>query len=325
MALGGCGGGSSTTHTTPPPPPTVALGGSDYGWYQLDSPCIREPYGVVYNYDTATATIDAQLQQMYANGQRRLRIPIYFGRGIDSGTVMDSTGGNLSSRFRANLTHLLAAIKATGFEEIEVSFNPQSDNLPIQWTTFSSDYFQENWTLIQNLRPLIAAAGIPYHLDLLNEGIPPLASGGYAPLLRYDQMLWNDYVTAYGSSDTLGFSIIADAAHANSVSAVYGASAYGNHGAPPLFDVHIYDETGASFATAFSSLTAQGYAGVNWIIGEAYYNDVAEAASLRQQVTSTGQTVLYLTQWPLTSGTSCSPDVNVAPPLAFSNYQAKGF
>jgi hypothetical protein len=325
MALGGCGGGSSTTHTTPPPPPTVALGGSDYGWYQLDSPCIREPYGVVYNYDTATATIDAQLQQMYANGQRRLRIPIYFGRGIDSGTVMDSTGGNLSSRFRANLTNLLAAIKATGFEEIEVSFNPQSDNLPIQWTTFSSDYFQENWTLIQNLRPLIAAAGIPYHLDLLNEGIPPLASGGYAPLLRYDQMLWNDYVTAYGSSDTLGFSIIADAAHANSVSAVYGASAYGNHGAPPLFDVHIYDETGASFATAFSSLTAQGYAGVNWIIGEAYYNDVAEAASLRQQVTSTGQTVLYLTQWPLTSGTSCSPDVNVAPPLAFSNYQAKGF
>jgi hypothetical protein len=303
----------------------VALGGSDYGWYQLDSPCIREPYGVVYNYDTATATIDAQLQQMYANGQRRLRIPIYFGRGIDSGTVMDSTGGNLSSRFRANLTNLLAAIKATGFEEIEVSFNPQSDNLPIQWTTFSSDYFQENWTLIQNLRPLIAAAGIPYHLDLLNEGIPPLASGGYAPLLRYDQMLWNDYVTAYGSSDTLGFSIIADAAHANSVSAVYGASAYGNHGAPPLFDVHIYDETGASFATAFSSLTAQGYAGVNWIIGEAYYNDVAEAASLRQQVTSTGQTVLYLTQWPLTSGTSCSPDVNVAPPLAFSNYQAKGF
>lgn len=324
LALCGCGGSSSTTHTTSPPP-AVALGGSDYGWYQLDSPCIREPYGVVYNYDTATATIDAQLQQMYANGQRRLRIPIYFARGIDSGTIMDSTGGNLSSRFRANLANLLAAIKATGFEEIEVSFNPQSDNLPIQWTTFSGDYFQENWMLIQNLRPLIVAAGIPYHLDLLNEGIPPLASGGYAPLLQYDQMLWNDYVTAFGSSDTLGFSIIADAAHANSVSAVYGASAYGNHGAPQLFDVHIYDETGTSFSTAFTSLTAQGYAGVNWIIGEAYYNDAAEAASLRQQATSTGQTVLYLTQWPLTSGPSCSPDVNVAPPLAFTNYQAKGF
>ena len=324
VALWGCGG-SSTTTTTPPPPPSVALGGSDYGWYQLDSPCIREPYGVVYNYDTATATIDAQLKQMYANGQRRMRIPIYFGRGMDSGTVMDSTGGNLSSRFRANLANLLAAVKAAGFVEIEVSFNPQGNTQAINWSTFSDDYFNENWKLIQNLRPIIAGSGIPYHIDLLNEGIPPLSSGGYGALLEYDQMLWNDYAGAYGSSDTIGFSIIADAAHANSVSAVYGASAYGNHGAPPIFDVHIYDETGASFATAYTSLTSQGYAGTDWIIGEAYYNDAAEAASLRQQVTSTGQTVLYLTQWPLTSGASCSPDVNVAPPTNFANYQAKGF
>ncbi|HEX4008057.1 MAG TPA: hypothetical protein VHX60_17925 [Acidobacteriaceae bacterium] len=323
LALSGCGGSSTSTHTTPPPP--AALGGSNYGWYQLDSPCVREPYGVVYNYDTATATIDAQLQQMYANGQRRLRIPIYFARGIDSGTIMDSTGGNLSARFRANLTNLLAAVKAAGFVEIEVSFNPQGNNQAINWTTFSSDYFQENWSLIQNLRPLIAAAGIPYHLDLLNEGIPPLAAGGYAALLQYDQMLWNDYVAAYGSADTLGFSIIADAVHANSVSAVYGASSYGNHGAPPLFDVHIYDETGSAFVTAYNALTAQGYTGVDWIIGEAYYNDAAEAATLRQQITATGQSVLYLIQWPLTSGQSCSPDVNIAPPVNFQNYQAKGF
>ena len=297
VALCGCGSSSSTTGATAPPP-AAALGGSDYGWYQLDSGCIREPYGVVYNYDTATATIDAQLQQMYANGQRRLRIPIYFARGINSGTIMDSTGGNLSPRFRANLTNLLAAVKAAGFVEIEVSFNPQSNNNPIVWSTFSSDYYNEDWTLIQNLRPILAGSGIPYHIDLLNEGIPPLAVGGYAPLLQYDQMLWNDYVVAYGSGDTIGFSIIADAVHANSVSAVYGASAYGNHGAPPLFDVHIYDETGTSFATAYSSLKSQGYAGVDWIIGEAYYNDAAEAASLRQQIAATGQTVLYLTQWP---------------------------
>ena len=321
-----CGGGSSTPPVTPPPPPpAAALGGSDYGWYQLDSPCIREPYGVVYNYDTATATIDGQLQQMYSNGQRRLRIPIYFARGLNTGTIMDSTGGNLSSRFRSNLTNLLAAVKAAGFVEIEVSFNPQSNNNPIGWSTFSSDYYNENWTLIQNLRPIFAGSGIPYHIDLLNEGIPPLAVPGYASLLQYDQMLWNDYVAAYGSSDTIGFSIIADAAHANSVSQVYAKSAYGNPGAPPIFDVHIYDETGTSFATAYSALTSQGYKGVDWIIGEAYYNDAAEAASLRQQITTTGQTVLFLTQWPLTSGTSCSPDVNVAPPANFANYQAKGF
>jgi hypothetical protein len=313
--------GSSAGSGTPPPAP-AALGGSNYGWYYLAPPCNREPYGVVYNYNTASATIDSQLQQMYSNGQRRLRIPIFFARGVNTGTVMDSTGGTLAPQFLTNLGNLLAAVKAAGFVEIEVSFHPQSGNDPTQWTTFSDDYFQENWSLIQNLRPIIAGAGIPYHLDLLNEGIPPV---GYAALLKYDQMLWNDYVAEFGSGDTLGFSIIADAAHVGQVSTVYGPSAYGNQGSPQLFDVHIYDETGNSFATAFNSLTSQGYQGVPWIIGEAFYNDAAEAAAQRQEANSTGQTVLYLTQWPLTSDESCSTAVNVTPPADFSNYQAQDF
>jgi hypothetical protein len=313
--------GSSAGSGTPPPAP-AALGGSNYGWYYLAPPCNREPYGVVYNYNTASATIDSQLQQMYSNGQRRLRIPIFFARGVNTGTVMDSTGGTLAPQFLTNLGNLLAAVKAAGFVEIEVSFHPQSGNDPTQWTTFSDDYFQENWSLIQNLRPIIAGAGIPYHLDLLNEGVPPV---GYAALLQYDQMLWNDYVAEFGSGDTLGFSIIADAAHVGQVSTVYGPSAYGNQGSPQLFDVHIYDETGNSFATAFNSLTSQGYQGVPWIIGEAFYNDAAEAAAQRQEANSTGQTVLYLTQWPLTSDESCSTAVNVAPPADFSNYQAQDF
>ena len=320
IGLTACGGASNSAAGSSQLP--AGLGGSDYAWYHLDPPCGREPYGVIYNYETATTTITSQLQQMYSNGQRRLRIPIYFARGINSGTIMDSTGGNLSPQFQTNLANLLAAIRAAGFEEIEVGFFPQIANNPVQWTTFSDDYFQENWSLIQNLRPIVVASGIPYHLDLMNEGIPP---PGYAPMLQYSQMLWNDYVAMFGSSDTVGFSIIADSAHAGDVSAVYGASAYGDSGSPQLFDVHIYDETGASFATAFSSLSAQGYQGVPWIIGEAFYNDAAEAESLRQQANSTGQQVLYLTEWPLTSDLTCSTDVNIAPPVDFSNYQAQAF
>jgi hypothetical protein len=322
ICLAACSSGGSHSTGTPPPPPAPALGGSNYGWYYLASPCNREPYGVVYNYNTATSTIDTQLQQMYSNGQRRLRIPIFHARGINSGTIMDSTGGNLAPQFQTNLANLLAAIKAAGFAEIEVSFHPQSLNDPTQWTTFSSDYFQENWSLIQNLRPIIAASGIPYHLDLLNEGIPP---PGYDALLQYDQMLWNDYVTEFGGNDTLGFSIIADSVHVGQVSTVYGPSAFGNNGSPQVFDVHIYDETGRSFTTAFSALNGQGYQQVPWIIGEGFYNDAAEAATLRQQVISTGQKVLYLTQWPLTSDESCSNAVNVAPPADFSNYAAQNF
>jgi len=312
-----CSGGAGPPVATSP----AGLGGSNYAWYYLDPPCNREPYGVVYNYNTATATINSQLQQMYANGQRRLRIPIYHGRGINSGTIMDSTGGNLAPQFRSNLTSLFAAIKAAGFVQLEVSFNPEGGNDPTKWTSFSADYYQENWTLIQNLHPIIAGAGIPYHIDLSNEGIPP---PGYTAFLQYSQELWNDYVPMFGSSDTIGFSIIADDAHASQVNAVYGASAYGNNGSPALFDVHIYDETGASFMTAFNDLNSQGYQGVPWVIGEAYYNDEAEATSLRQAINSTGQTVQYLTEWPITSNSSCS-DVDVAPPALFSNYQAQQF
>jgi len=157
----------------------VGLGGSNYGWYTLGPSCNREPYGVVYNYDTATSTIDAQLQEMFNNGQRRLRIPIFHGRGLNTGTIMDSTGGTLAPRFQTNLANLLAAVKAAGFVEIEVSFHPQGGNDPTQWNTFSDDFYQENRSVIENLQPIIAAAGISYHLDLLNEGIPPVGSAAF--------------------------------------------------------------------------------------------------------------------------------------------------
>ena len=320
IGLIACGGGS--TSPPPPPPPPVGLGGSNYLTYHLDPPCNREPYGVVYNYDTATATIDTQLQQMRHNGQRRLRIPIFHGRGIDTGSVMDSTGGNLAPRFRTNLANLLAAIKAAGFVELEISFNPQGGNDPTQWTAFSADFYQENWSLIQNLRPIIAAAGIPYHIDLSNEGIPP---PGFPAFLQYSQELWNDYVSTFGNSDTIGFSIIADAAHVSQVGVVYGPSQYGNHGSPQVFDVHIYNDAGNSFTSTFNGLNGQGYQGIPWVIGEAFYNDATEALALRQAVNSTGQKVLYLTEWPETADRACDPDVNVAPPLDFSNYQAQQF
>jgi hypothetical protein len=323
VCLVSCSSGNRKT-TIVTPPPAAAMGGSNYGWYYLGTNCNREPYGVVYNYDAQATTIDAQLQQMYANGQRRLRIPIYFERGINSGTIMDSTGGTLAPAFLKNLADLLAAVKAAGFVEIEVSFNPQGNNNPTQWgATFSSDYYDENWSVLQNVRAIVVASGIPYHLDLLNEGIPP--PSGYEAMRKYCQKLWNDYVSKFGSTDTMGFSIIADQAHASQVSTVYGDTAYGNHGAPALFDVHIYDDTGSSFTTAYNALVAQGYQGIPWIIGEGYYNDAAEAAAQRQAATSTGQKVLYLTEWPLSSGAACSPDVNVAPPANFANYQAQGF
>ena len=294
-----------------------ARGGSDYGWYQIDSPtCTREPYGVVFNYDTATDTINSQLKTMYANGQHRLRIPIYHARGLATGTIMDSTGGTLAPRFLTNLTNLLAEIKALGFEEIEVSLNPQAQNQPAGWTSYSSDYFTENWGLIQTLHPIIAGAGIKYHIDLNNEGIP---SDSAAPMMEYAQNLWAAYVAKYGAGDTVGFSIIPDSTHLQQVSAVYGKNPV-----PPIFDLHFYDDAGTNFANAVTALNGQGYKGMPWILGEAYYNDATEASQLRQQIDATGQPVYFLMQWPLTSAIACQ-NVDVAPPIDFSNYITNHF
>ena len=138
---------------------TQSRGGSNYGWYQLDG-CAREPYGVVNSFHKAPGTIADQLQTMYDNGQRRLRIPLFHRRGPESGTLLDSTGGDLSEQNRQNLTDLLAAIKQTGFEEIQVSFIPSGGNTPFEWPELIPDLYDENVSIVRNLRPINADAGL---------------------------------------------------------------------------------------------------------------------------------------------------------------------
>jgi hypothetical protein len=257
-----------------------APGGRNYGWYQIDR-CTGESYGVVYNYDLQTSLINSQLQQMYDNGHRRLRIPIYHGHGLNTGIVMDSAGGNLSSRFRTNLANLLGEIRKIGYVEIEIGFFPIGVTDPTQWDNnrsgYSEGYYQENWNVIYNLHSIIANAGLPvYRIDLINEGIPTAAQPA---LLRYTQHLWNDYVNVFGKNDTLGASVLADPSHISQMPIVYGSSQYGNHGSPYVFDIHIYDESSPSrqFIAAYNSLNQAGYAGVDWIIGGAFYKDAAAA------------------------------------------------
>lgn len=295
-------------------------GGSNYGWYQIDPECQYGPYGVLANYHSAKSVIDQQLHAMYANGQKRLRIPIYHGRTLAGGTNLESGTGDLAPQHRENLKNLLAEIRRIGFSEIIVGFFPQGYNQPLRWTAFQPDLYEENWNLIRNLRPLIAAAGIPYRIDLANETIPPPRQ---PVALEYCQRLWNRYADAYGTSDTVGFSIIPDASRLQLLPAVYGHSPFGNHGAPSVLDLHFYKEAATRFETAVSILHAAGYR-QPWIIGESYYNDSGEAQTLRQAIRSTHQEVLFLLQWPLTSGAACR-GVNLTAPLDFDQYIKRGF
>jgi len=299
---------------------TDGVGGSNFVTYQLEN-CNREPFGVIANFGNAADAIRSQLQRMFDAGQRRLRIPIFHHRGSDSGTVMDSSGGRLSDQNRDNLVHLLAAVKQAGFLEVEVGFFPTDGNNPANWSRFDDDLYQENWNFIHGLHPILAQAGLPYRIDLSNEGMPmstdPPARADYA------RRLWNDYTANFGKSDTVGFSMtvwIAD--RISQIPNVYGSNP------PDVLDLHIYgdDWNGDEYkqlVDAHHKLQEMGYA-QSIIVGETYFNDGTAADNLRRAVQDTGRKVLYVTEWPLSRSKKCA-DVDVAPPVAFDEFSKRGF
>lgn len=317
-----CAAPATATAATPV---TTGQGGSNYDFYHFDRDpggCDREPYGVINSYDKAPATIAAQLKQMYAGGQRRLRLGLFHQHGPDSGTVMDSTGGTLSAHNRRNLANLLAAVKAAGYQEIEVGFFPIGAADPHGWTAWDETQYQENRQIVGQVRGIVAQAGIPYQLDLLNEGMP---LSGDSMLLQYTHRLWGDYTAAYGKGDTVGFSMtVWIAGRAQQIPDVYGGDV------PNVFDVHLYGDnwTGdeyKQFVEAHNELASHGYH-QGWIIGEAYYDDATAADGIARAIRDTGQVVFYLAQWQLTRQDGChDKTIDVAPPVAFGHYAAAGF
>jgi len=312
--------GSSQAATTG----SQARGGSNYCWYGIDG-CDLEPYGVIKSFNNAPDVIRSQLAAMRAAGQSRLRVPIIHRSRPDTGTVMQSTGGDFSAQNRQNLTDLLSAIVDAGFVEIQVTFMPIGENAP--WTEeWKPDLYLENLNLIRNLRPIIAGAGIQYRIDLCNEAVP---TSEQKVLLDYTQRLWDAYTDDFGKGDTCGFSIIANTNRISHIPQVYG------NNPPYLFDFHFYRPSvvyteGDMFTAAHQQMNQYGYTNQGWTISETYYDDATAARTLRQAIDSTGRTVFYLMQWPVLAprvdypNPPC-PKAIVPPPVNFGAYIAQGF
>ncbi|WP_158891620.1 hypothetical protein [Amycolatopsis anabasis] len=313
-------------------PVTTGRGGSNYNFYRIDHDpggCDREPYNVINAYHRAPQVIQAQLAELYAAGQRRLRFAVFHRPGPESGAVMDSTGGNLSPRNRKNFADLLAVVKKLGFQEIEVGFHPIGAEADPHWWTEEQfeERYRESFSLIRNVRAIVKNAGIPYRLDLLNEGMPLIDREKPSPqeikVAKYARRLWADYTAAYGKSDTVGFSMtVWVAGRAREIPNVYGGNA------PDVFDVHLYGDDWSGdeyrqFVEAHNEMSANGYS-QGWIIGESYYNDKTAAEGIARAIKDTGREVFYLTQWAQTRQKTC-PEVDVAPPSDFTAYQAAGF
>lgn len=96
--------------------------------------------GAVNNYHLLSASVDNYLQANYNNGQRIVRILLWFKRGgsvpslfSQVGTVIDSTGGNFPAQTRANLVSILQKIKTIGYAEVLISFGPIGHNYAGPW------------------------------------------------------------------------------------------------------------------------------------------------------------------------------------------------
>lgn len=335
----------------------ASSGGSNYHWYRV-SACDREPFGLVASYHktipgtggSVRTLAKQQLQTMIAAGQQRLSLGIYFFHGDvgDNGTLVDSSNPAAVAQAVLNVQALLADAKAAGFKEILFRFFPVGSISPSHGGyVYGSAIVAEYWNLVTKVRPVLVAAGLSYRIDLMVEGAPrdsgtPLPEPWKYPANTHWSYavrdLWQRYFAAYGREDTVGFSFLTDADPTRLRQRVRHMRFVYEGNYPHLFAADLYGTASVSEADKFIALHdamvredangALGWRNAGWIIAESFYDDPLAAAGLASAIASTRRTVFYLTQWPWDrADLSCGPqpEVNVAPPTAWTTYRGYGF
>ncbi len=323
-------------------------GGSTHAWYQVDAPQVFACYGILKNYHVQSVknTVDQQLLAMYNNGQRKIRIPIFFvhepqeanpgaecynrpagqqGMYMDS-RVTEFDFGEAGWQYLKNLGDYLTTAKniagpGVGFEEFFIMMSPGGPNWQGSWLTFDWDYYAENWNVIVRVRQKLAETNTWYRIDLCNECLHNPTN--YWAAYAYASELWGDYAGTYGRNDTVGFSLpsVSEANHVNAALDIYDSWGYGR---PFLFAVHIYDDAYNRFVNFHNAFAARGETAAGLIIGETFYNDVNNSLAIRTAANNTGRLVHYLLQWPLNRNSSAQ-DVDQAPVNDFGNYITYGW
>lgn len=304
----------------------ASRGGSNYGFFALDG-CTREHFGVVRSYQAAPDLIRSDLRQMVTNGQQRIRINVYFGRGLSTGTIVDSPASALDAQALANLQSLLQDARDAGFVETVVALHPQGVNATNEWTSgdwnsLREGVTNENWGVIQSVMPVVMGSPIRTLIDLGNEAyVPRVFPRGLLPSgsVRYMKTIWDRYLAQYPIGSTVGFSVRpSEAGRLSLARHVYGDNP------PYTFQIHVYDNAGQTLWDAHRGLGDANYRFAGLIVGETYYNDAQAAQELRAAVNALPRTVHFVLQWPLTRRRACA-DVDVAPPLDFSAFIQQGF
>lgn len=243
-----------------------------------------------------------QLAAMRAAGLASLRFDFNYQHDTSTEPWFPSSQtGRLEEPFRTNLVAFLADVRRAGFQRLTIMFNPRNESEPAQvWPSNNYDpaTFDESWRLIQDVRGLVEASGIPERrYDLLNEGVP----SDYLTdqVAHYDTRLYALYVDAFGASD-----VTISAPFWTGMQRLIDALRASGKPLPRWFDIH--PRFGPANALADlqatdATLSANGLS-QPLVIGEEKYNDPAVAAAIAEFMHTSSRPIEEVDEWPLIMG-----------------------
>ncbi len=193
------------------PPITTQRGGSNHNFYRhpVSAPEGGYNYGIMLHYHEpgVRETVQSQLQQMYAGGQRSLRVMVFFlhspGETLTSAPAETSRKCRSTStktcppgdeyfiplQYQQNIRAYLNDIRAAGFERVMIALGPQWINdfmscnnaaIPASLrqqlyagSPLVNELFEEAWGVAKEVRAIAVDSGMPYLIDLGNEYMPP--------------------------------------------------------------------------------------------------------------------------------------------------------
>lgn len=288
---------------------TTPVVGVNYDWYAVSGCSLHG--GLISDGRFGQTQIRRQLTAMHAAGVRSLRTFIWnmHDASGQSWGVVSSAGGVLTPSARANLIAYLRYVREAGFQRLEIVFGPEWTNDPVGFPDNHWDpaMFDENWSLIKTVRPLVKRYGpTDTRFDLINEGAPSDFLATKQQLAEYDARIYANYVDAFGNEDvTISSSVAYD--DQSRLSNLIDALRATGRPLPRWFEIHSYTPTLLQDLQATdATLTMKGLP-QPIALAETYYDDPANAEAIREFTASSTRSLLEVDEWPLRrSNTSCT-------------------
>ncbi len=230
------------------------------------------------------------------------------------GEVTDVSQSALRIQQQQNLAAILNYASEIGFRKVFIRFDGNIDT----GGSWDEAQYQKMWNFIVNTRNLatnsLANSATRLMVDLGGEQI----GLGTAIQETYVKRLWTDYTSAFGVSDTVGFSMIPH--FVTDAMAWYGAVKPNQY----AFDVYGGDtngDVGQELVGAWNALGAEKSKPI--MLMETFTNDVSSKAQLSSTLADNpSMNLTDIIQWPITrtrACPTCDQNIHSAPVVAFAS------